>query len=142
MDTLTVKGVGTFDGEYQCDIVGMLTVTSDEALTNDESHLVKRLSGMRRNEVPEAFLAGDTDVVMALTIIVLSRHGKQIDERILGPKPSGCTVFAFGEDAVIEVPPTQESETKEDSLSKNGGSSSSLTLAPQPPDRDRIGVPA
>lgn len=142
MDTLTVKGAGIFDGEYKCDIVGMLTVNSDEALTNAESHLVKRISGMRGNEIPEAFLAGDTDVRMALTIIVLGRHGRTIDEHILGPLRPSCTQFEFGDDVVVEVPPTQESETEKSLSHPTGGSSSSLTLAPQAPDPEVIGVPA
>jgi hypothetical protein len=145
VDTLTVKGISKqFDGVYECDIVGMLTLTSDEALTQGEAHLIKRMSGARGNEIVEAFLAGDADVRAALAIIVLARNNKVMDERMLEPLPVSVIQFEFGEDAEVEVPPTSEGdpETTEDSPSPNGGKTSGLTLARPETDPEVIGVPA
>jgi hypothetical protein len=144
VDTLTVKGISKdIDGEYDCDLLGMLTLTTDESLTNNEAHLVKSISGVRGGEVIEAFLAGDTDVRMALTIIVLARHGKRVDERLLGPLPAGTAVFEVREEEEEEeIPPTSEGEVKEESPSPNGGRTSGLTLASRDADPEVIGVPA
>ena len=132
MDTLTVEGIGKrVDGVYECDIGGMIgDVSSAEALTNDEAHLVKRMSGVRGNELIEAFLAGDTDMRMALAIIVAARHGKVLDERVLRKATIGATMFAFGADVedAVDVPPTTEGETP----STDGGKLSSSNSAGLP----------
>lgn len=129
MDTLTIKGVARrVDGDYACDLAAMFDVSSDEALTNQEAHLVKRLSGSRGNEIVEAFIAGDTDVRMALAIIVLGRHGKDADEASFWAAKIGATTFTLGADDLEEPadPPTTEGEPLS-SPSNDGGDSSSTT---------------
>lgn len=130
MDTLTIKGVGRrVDGVYECDVAAMLDVSSDEALTNKEAHLIKRLSGVRGNEIIEAFLAGDTDVRMSLAMIVLGRHGKEVEESALWNARIGATIFELGpDDQPAETdPPTMEGEPPSLPSSDGGGSSSTTS---------------
>ena len=113
-DTLTVSGVGKkFDGVYECDVAELVSISSPDALTVDEARLVKTLSGVRGNEIVEAFLAGDVDLRMALAIVVLGRHGKQLDARMVETKPIGWALFALAPDEETDgdaVPPTTAGE--------------------------------
>lgn len=108
MDTLTIKGVGKHvDGDYECDLAELLDVSSDEALTMAEARLIKVTANVRGNHIIEAFLAGDTDVSMALAEIIVGRSGKALAvSQLLGARV-GAVRFTFGqEEAEAGVPPT------------------------------------
>jgi hypothetical protein len=117
MDTLTISGLAArFNGEYDCDIAAMLSVSSPDALTLDEARIVKTLSGARGFEVLESFLAGDMDVRMALALVILKRNGKEVDPRMLGDKPMGWARFMLEPDAPEKTeddadPPTETGTT-------------------------------
>jgi hypothetical protein len=134
MDTLTIKGLGNrFDGDYSCDVGDLLTPSGDEPLTNEEARLVKRISGARGNEIGEAFLAGDTDVLMALAIIVASRHGKTLNEEMLLKARIGAAMFDLGTDIAAtveesaEIPPTEGETNPPPSQLPSGGITSLST---------------
>lgn len=113
------------NGEYDCDIAGMIDISSDEALTVREAHLVKTLSGARGGEIVEAFLAGDMAVRMALAVVILQRAGKRIDPEVMWDAKSGWATWTLGvgeEDEVVD--PLEEAEETETSTSTNGGNSS------------------
>lgn len=67
MPILKVKGVPPLDGDYDLDIT---------SFTNRELHLIKQETGVRAGEIEEAFGAGDNDLLVAITLIVLQRAGK------------------------------------------------------------------
>ncbi len=126
MDTLTITGVSPrFDGVYDCDIIGMIRdLGSAEALTGDEACYIQERSKVRGRELVDAFIAGDTRFLMALTAVVLQRHGKTIDIDVLMPKPLGSYVFELAEVEDEETPhPTVEGEPSP-TTSRNGGTSS------------------
>ena len=141
MDTLNVKGVGRrIDGEYPCDIAGLVDVSSDEALTVAEANFVRDFSGARGGEIVEAFLAGDMAVRSELAMVVLQRAGiPLLNETVLALK-SGWAMFDLGVDEQEEEaadPPTVEGVEP----STNGGKGSSLLSESPDEDLSRIGVP-
>ncbi len=82
MDTLTIKGQGRrIDGDYPCEILGMLSLGHDEVLNNQEANLVKQISGAIGSEIADGFVRGDAAVRMALAIVVLERAGIRLDVR-------------------------------------------------------------
>ncbi len=99
MDTLTITGQGRrLNGEYECDIVGLVDVSNEESLTIREAHLIKTLSGARGGEIVEAFVAGDMAVRMAIAVVILQRAGKRVDPDLLWDQPAGWARFEFGPD--------------------------------------------
>jgi len=140
VDTLNVKGVGRrIDGEYPCDIAGLVDVSLDEALTVAEANFVRDFSGARGGEIVEAFLAGDMAVRSALAMVVLQRAGiPLLNETVLALK-SGWAMFDLGveQEDEAEHPPTVEGVEP----STNGGKSSSQDSVSLDDDLSRIGVP-
>ncbi len=67
MPILRVTGIARLDGDYDADI---------SSFTQRELHLIKKESGVRAGEIQEAFEAGDSDLVVAIALIVLQRAGK------------------------------------------------------------------
>lgn len=135
MDKLTIEGVSPrFDGEYDCDIRGMIQfLTSEDALTGDEAFYIQEQSRVRGNELIEAFIAGDVKFLMALAVVVLARQGKPLDIDTLMQKKAGVCRFEFEpvtDEETEPVHPTDEGEHS-DTTSKNSGTSSpSLSVAP------------
>lgn len=135
MDRFVVTGLGRhLDGSYDCDLAAMLTVGHPDCLTNREGHRVKLLSGVRMGELEEALRAGDNDVLLALGAVVLSRHGKRVDDEALWDAPMGSGIaleVGYDEqeddaDPPSEAPPTSgEQLTQNEQLPANGGPSSS-----------------
>lgn len=125
MDTLTVSGVGRhLDGAYDCDVVSLIDVSSPDALTVREAEEVKSLSGARGNEIAASFIAGDMACRMALAVIILRRHGKDVDPSDLWDKPIGAMRFDLGPVVAEDAdPPTVGGETP----SRNGGESGRQT---------------
>jgi hypothetical protein len=66
-DIITIKGVLGLDGEYELDW---------STLNGLELRTIKRVSGVRANELDSALVAGDWDVQVAVTMIALKRSGK------------------------------------------------------------------
>ena len=111
-DKIVFKDVHpSYDGEYE--------ITDD--FTMRELHTIKRLSGCRVAEIQGALEQADTDVVLALAVIVLQRNGKHIDEDVLWDATAG-NISLVGEDA---VPPTEEpSPTEHGSSNSSSGTAS------------------
>jgi hypothetical protein len=82
---LVVKGVLGLDGEYDADL-------DFDALTNNELRVIKRLSGVRLGELRDALKASDTDVLVAFSVVWLTRAGKNPDvvEELLWAAPVGA----------------------------------------------------
>ena len=114
-DKIVFKDVHpSYDGEYEL----------DDEFTNRELHTIKRLSGCRVGELAEALAASDTDVVMALAVIALQRHGKHVDEDVLWDSTAG-NISIVGEDV---LPPAEESPlTERDSKPSSSGTDSTST---------------
>lgn len=145
MDVLTVTGMGhRLNGDYDCDIVGMIDITSDEALTVREAHFIKTLAGARGGEIVEAFLAGDMAVRMALAAVILQRAGKRVEPDALWDASSGWARFTLAADAEQEEPaadPLAEVETTEPSTSSSGGTNTDTPSASPEGNLSRIGSP-
>lgn len=128
MDKLTISGVSPrYDGDYECDVVGMIRdLTSAEALTGDEACFIQQHSKVRGNELADAFIAGDAKFLMALTVVVLARQGKNMDIDVLMGQKIGS--YSFDLEPVPEEDeadhPTGEGEPSH-TLSMNGGTTSS-----------------
>lgn len=143
MDVLTVKGVHPrIDGDYNCDVVGLVNVSSAEAFTVREAQFVRDFSGARGNEIVEAFLAGDISVQAAIAMVILKRNGKPLlTEKVLDLS-AGWAVFHLekskSDDEVeaVDDPPTSEGET---TPSTNGGTSSARPSENQDDDPSPTG---
>jgi hypothetical protein len=123
MSSIKVTGIGrAYDGEYELD---------GSYFTNKELHTIKKLAGIRAGEIPEALEAGDNDLIVALTVIALERHGTVVNEDVLWNAKVGCIEAILGDDQEDEAdPPTpgldeSNSEKKPSSgLSSEDGSAS------------------
>lgn len=126
-DKLIVKGLSkSLDGEYDCDIVGMMTLDHPEALTNREGHKIKVMSGVPAGQIEGALRSGDNDVLVALASVVLARHGKAFDEEQLWDAPMGSGLdFDIADREEDEDASPPDSSTS----SEDGGSSSSLSTS-------------
>jgi hypothetical protein len=82
---LIVKDTPGLDGEYDADF-------DFAALTNNELRVIKRLSGVRAGELQEALKAGDNDVLVAFSVVWLTRAGKDpaMAEQLLWDAPVGA----------------------------------------------------
>lgn len=136
MDILKVDGLGRVSGEYECDVAGLVDISSDEALTVREAQFVRDFSGARGGEIVEGFIAGDMSVRSALAMVILRRKGKPLRDETVLDLPSGWARFELGvedeQDTDNAVPPTTEGVTP----STDGGPSSQ-TLSETP-----AGVPS
>src|SRR5262245_15027266 len=92
MDKLIISGIPQLDGAFEFDLVRLLSLGDSQSLTNRELHRVKTLTGIRGGEIGEAFAAGDTDVTIALAVVVLTRHGRRFDEDVLWDAPAGSAI--------------------------------------------------
>lgn len=134
-DTLTVSGLGKpLDGTYEFDIASMLGLGNPDSLTNREGHRLKTMTGIRIGQLGDALSSGDSDVIVALAAIILTREGKRFDEAVLWDAPMGSGLELHIEDRPEEDddgPPAVAPETETEPLAKNGGPSSSSTSALQ-----------
>jgi len=84
MDTLIVRGLRGFNGEYPVDLIALTNIgTGGESLDNREQHRLKKIAEVRGAEILDAFLALDAATMVGLAAIILSRHGKEISVDIL-----------------------------------------------------------
>jgi hypothetical protein len=65
---IEIEGVAPYDGSYDLD--------TGRVFNGHELHLIKQISGLRLGEIDDAAEAEDYDLVIALAVIVLWRHGK------------------------------------------------------------------
>jgi hypothetical protein len=149
MDKLIVKGVSKqLDGEYGFDLTKLISPGDAEYLTYREWHKVKAISGVRAGELQDAFVSGDTDLNVALAVVVLERAGKRVDVDLIWDAP-GTSEIRFvlgdrdGEEDGESLPPTSEPPVSEESerLSTSGGGSSRPTLVSPATDPSRTGDP-
>lgn len=90
-DKLIVKGIHeSIDGEHPCDILGMLTVGHEESMTNRELHKIKVMTGILAGDLMDAINKSDMDASVALTAVILDRHGKSYQEDWLWDAPMGA----------------------------------------------------
>lgn len=80
MPKLVIEGIQPYDGTYDLDT---------SYFTNRELHTIKRLAGVRAGEVSEALDANDTDVVVAIAIIGLTRAGQSPVEDMIWDAKAG-----------------------------------------------------
>lgn len=147
LDKVIVKGLGKLDGEYECDIVGMLVQDNPETMTNREGHRVKLMSGVRAGEYEEALERGDNDFFLALGAIVLARRGKRFDEDVLwdAPMGSGVTLQIADRESDDDPPSAPESgagssSPTEPSTTPGGSGGETTSENPDSPPSD-IGTP-
>lgn len=75
-ETIVIRGVKPYDGEYPLDLEG-------EPLTTLEWRWVKKISGYLPLTMGEGFAGADPDLVCALAVIALRRHGRVQKEQAL-----------------------------------------------------------
>lgn len=158
-DKMIVTGLGKpWDGEYEFDMVGMLTLGHPDCLTNREGHRVKSMTKLRMGEFTDAMLAGDSDVYVALAAVVLTRAGKPIDDELLWDAPIGSGIQIVPDktapvegDARPPEQPLSDDEPKpnvddpksptETQTASGGGSSSQSSDSPNGNDPSPTGAP-
>lgn len=99
-----ITGAQPFDGEWELDF---------QALNGHEFRLIKKISGVRANEIDEAIAAGDYDVHIACAICALKRAGHAyVDEAedVLLDAPGGSIVFRLSENGSEPDPPQTQPE--------------------------------
>lgn len=97
MATIKVRGVPPFDGDYPFDAA---------SFNGRELHTIKEISGVRGGELGEALKAGDYDLVVAFTVIVLRRAGLTVHpDQILEADIGAIEVDLDDEQEAEERPP-------------------------------------
>ncbi len=145
LDKVIVKGIPGLDGEYECDIVGMLIQDHPETMSNREGHRVKVMSGVRAGEYDDALQAGDNDFFLALAAIVLTRRGKRFDEAVIwdAPMGSGVTLEIADREAdgdPLQAPPAGASSSISEPPSSPGGNGGEATSDSPPSDPSPTGA--
>ncbi len=87
----------SYDGSYDLE---------PDALTHRDLHTIKRISGIRRNEIEESLIVGDSDLILAFAVVVLERAGVSPDEDILWNAQMGRVQLDMTED-IEQLPPPQ-----------------------------------
>ena len=106
-DRIKIEGVEGFEGEYDFAL---------GAFTTGDLRLIKRVAGVRVNELDEAFKAGDIEVVIAVAIIALKHAGHPFWERFeeaiedVTLETLSLTVIAGDEGDDEKDPPIQTDE--------------------------------
>lgn len=75
-----------------------------ESYTYREMGLIKRLAGLRSGEITDALKAGDTDLIVALTIIAMRREGAEVSEDDLLDMDVSAISFDGGDEPEAESP--------------------------------------
>lgn len=136
MPRITLAGIGrSVDGEYDLDL-------SDQ-FTGHELHLIKQISGVRVGEIGDAMVAGDYDLIIALTKIAIQRSGKTVDVDVLLQAKVGAITFEPSEqeqaDAEEEdaLPPASAPSGANETGSASGSSGlNSKSDSAHPPESD------
>ncbi len=141
MPILRLKEPPHLAGDYDADI---------SSFTNRELHQIKTETGVRAGEIEEAFAAGDNDVLVAITLIILQRAGKGTVAQLsndVWELPAGSVEFdltdAEKQPEDDAVPPTSglDSSTNANGSSESSGPDSSVTGGDQANFQSHIGSP-
>jgi hypothetical protein len=119
---VTIDSLYNLDGEYDIDLV----------FTHRDFRDIKKIAGVRANEVMDALNAGDMDIIVALAAIALRRSGKPFDVEQLWDAEAGHIVLDFSDQEVDAGPPPIGSDGSEPE--SNGDSSPSGTPTSEPTD--------
>lgn len=125
------KELSPYDGEYEFELGELLGT-----LTNRELHRIKILTGLRAGEIGEAFTAEDSDVLLALTVVILERKGQTVVDDLLWDAPLGAIKLVLG---VEESPPEETQETPESEQQTLDKSASSGNDSPLDSDQPANG---
>lgn len=124
-ERIVIDGIAPYDGTYDFDA---------SYFTMRELHVIKRIAGVRAGELDDALAASDSDVIVAIAVIALTRAGVQVNEDAIWDAPAGTVLFV-GDEAEVEgdaVPPPV-------ALNGSGGGSSTPGSVPLESDLSRIG---
>ena len=146
MHLIRITDLPPFDGEYPIDL---------SSFNGRELHEIKKLSGVRGNELGEALLAGDYDLLIAFAVIALERNGRKVPAEALFEAEIGRIVLDEDPATVPEgdARPPDSSPTLNGTLSLSGdeisakpssetsGSDSSTNGDPSPNAPTRTGSP-
>lgn len=95
MDHIKIEGIHVYNGVHPLDVT---------YFTNRELHIIKKVAGVRANELNDAFQAGDTDLIVALAVIALRRGGHQVEEDLIWDAPLGSVTFVSEEETEQDPP--------------------------------------
>ena len=145
-DKLIVKGVHEqIDGDYTCDILGMLTVGHPESMTNRELHRIKVMTGILAGDLMDAITNSDMDASVALTAVILERKGKSFQDDWLwdAPMGSGITFEIRKAEEEEELPPQSDApkSTPIGGVETSGGVPSVPSSESQGNDQSGTGSP-
>jgi hypothetical protein len=117
MAEVTIAGLGPIDGTYP------LALEFNYRDYRD----IKKIAGVRANEVFEALEGGDLDIFVALASIALRRAGVRHDPDTLLDLEIGGITIDFGEDEaeVVEDPQTSGDGTPSDTSAVASGNGTS-----------------
>ncbi len=104
MPALIIDGAPPWDGRYEFD---------DFAFTNRELYEIKQLCGIRAGELIEALDSNDTGAYVGVGMVVLKRHGKQLEPDDLWNAKVGSIRIDLGE--AVADPPTRSGNGSEPS---------------------------
>jgi len=138
---LKIEGMPPLDGDYELDI------EIDTNYTNRELRIIKEETGIRAGEIRAALLAGDNDVLVAITLIMLRRAGKgepaDLRDIVWEAKPDAVTWDLSDVQEDESIPPVSEPEANSEDVTSldPSGSDSDDTSDPPANGRNATGTP-
>ena len=130
------------NGEYPCDLIGMLTIGHPDSLTNRELHRIKVMTGLVASRLFDAINEGDMDAELGIAAVVLDRNGREFQEDWLWDAPMGSAMkFETKADKEEELPPANDApvNTPTGASEKSGGVSSEPKSETPPKDPSGTG---
>lgn len=141
-DKLIVTGVhDEIDGEYDCDILGMLTIGHPESMTNRELHRIKKMTGILAGDLMDAINNSDMDASVAIAAVILERKGKVFQDDWLWDAPMGAGLtFEIRKLKEDDLPPQEDApeSTPIDASETSGGVPS--VPSSESPENDQSGT--
>jgi hypothetical protein len=86
-------------------IVDGRSYTVPDSFTYREMGLIKKIAGLRGAEIGEALEAGDTDLIVAITVISMRRAGQDVDENFILDLAADAIVVKSDDAEDDDVPP-------------------------------------